>query len=200
NHNGKDVIICPNTTQLVAYDPADGGIIWSADGLKGAKGDVTYSSPIIADDLVVYLAGYGGPGMAIRLGGQGDITTSHRVWRQDSVLQSIGTGVYVDGYLYIPTASSGTMLCLDPRTGEEMWKARDKGGVHWGSITAVGKTLYVTAQSGSTLVFKATPDGFEEIAVNQLGEKSNSTPAVSNGEIFIRTHENLYCVSDNKQI
>lgn len=197
--DGQDQIICPTSSHLIAYDPANGKVIWSADGLQGAKGDVAYSSPIIADDLCIYLAGYGGPGLAIKLGGKGDVTTSHRVWRQDSVLQSIGSGVYVNGYLYNPTASSGTMQCIDPRTGEEMWKDRDKGGAHWGSITAVGDILYVTAQSGSTLVFKATPKAFEPIALNDLGEKSNATPAVSGGQIFIRTNEHLYCIADNSQ-
>jgi hypothetical protein len=39
---------------------------------------------------------------------------------------------------------------------------------------------------------------FELVASNPLGEESNSTPAPSNGEIFIRTFKNLYCIKDSK--
>ena len=57
--------------------------------------------------------------------------------------------------------------------------------------------LYVTNQSGETIVFAPNPDKFERLAVNSLGEESNSTPAISDGEIFLRNFEALYCVAED---
>ena len=54
----------------------------------------------------------------------------------------------------------------------------------------------MTDQKGRTVVFKPNPEKFEVIAVNELGENSNSTPAISNGEIFIRTFKGLYCIAE----
>ena len=54
--------------------------------------------------------------------------------------------------------------------------------------------MYLTNQQGETIVFAPNTDKFESIARNDLGEASNSTPAFSDGEIFIRTHERLYCI------
>ena len=63
-----------------------------------------------------------------------------------------------------------------------------------GSVVSGGGLLYVTSQSGVTTVFEPTPKGFQQIAANDLQERSNSTPALSDGEIFLQTHEHLYCI------
>ena len=70
------------------------------------------------------------------------------------------------------------------------------GANHWGSIVAANGLLYVTNQAGATVVFKPNPEKFELAARNELNETSNSTPAISDGEIFIRTFEHLYCISE----
>ena len=60
----------------------------------------------------------------------------------------------------------------------------------------VGDNIYVMNQSGDTLVMKANPEGFELVSTNPLKDLSNSTPAVSNGEIFLRTHQALWCIGE----
>jgi len=76
-----------------------------------------------------------------------------------------------------------------------VWRERQKAAF-WGSIVVAGGMAYVTDQEGRTVVFKPNAEKFEGIAVNELGEKSNSTPAISDGQIFIRTFKNLYCISE----
>lgn len=61
---------------------------------------------------------------------------------------------------------------------------------------AVEDRLYVTNQRGTTFVFRANPEKFELLAQNELGEGSNSTPAVSDGQIFIRTMKNVCCIEE----
>jgi outer membrane protein assembly factor BamB len=193
---GKDQIICAQPTRVVAYAPADGKILWSCDGLRFVKGDLAYSSPIVAGDMIVIVGGYNGPGMGIRLGGSGDVTATHRVWRNENNPQSIGSGVFLDGYIYKPYAGANVIDCIDPKTGKKVWRDRAKEGAYWGSIVSAAGRLYVTDQAGRTIVFKPNHEKFELIAANELGEQSNSTPAVSDGQIFIRTFKKLYCIAE----
>lgn len=194
NIDGAEQVVCTMPTRVVALDPRDGRSVWTCDGIRGPKGDLSYSSPLVSDGVLVAIGGFQGPAIGVRLGGTGDITESNRLWRNEKNPQSIGSGVFLDGHIYRPNAGPGTIECLDPKTGEVVWSERS--GTSWGSIVYAADRCYLTNQDGSTLVFKASPTKYEGLAKNELGEPSNSTPAVSNGEIFIRTAEHLYCVSD----
>ena len=55
--------------------------------------------------------------------------------------------------------------------------------------------MYLLGQSGTTVVFKADAEGLEVLAENVIEEETNSTLAVAGGEIFLRTHEHLYCIA-----
>ncbi|MCB9927327.1 MAG: PQQ-binding-like beta-propeller repeat protein [Planctomycetaceae bacterium] len=194
NIDNQDQVICTMPTRVVAYDPKDGGVIWTCDGIRGPKGDLSYSSPLLGDGVLVSIGGFQGPGIGLRPGGKGNITESSRLWRNDKNPQSIGSGVFVDGYVYRPNAGPGTIECLDPKTGEVLWTERAE--TCWGSIVHVAGRCYVTDQSGKTHVFSPNPEKYEALAVNELGEPSNSTPAVSDGQIFIRTFGHLYCIGE----
>ncbi|HWA97160.1 MAG TPA: PQQ-binding-like beta-propeller repeat protein [Pirellulales bacterium] len=198
--DGRDQILCAHPTRLVAYDPADGRIIWYCQGLRSKKGDLAYSSPVLGDGFCVILGGYNGAGMAVKLGGSaehpasGDVTATNVLWRKERIPQSIGSGVIVGDYLYVPDAGPETIRCLVARTGEDVWTTRESGGNHWGSILLAEDRMYVTNQEGTTLVFRPNPQKFDLLARNELGEHTNATPAISDGQIFIRTYENLYCI------
>jgi outer membrane protein assembly factor BamB len=191
--NGRDHLICAMPTRLVSYDPQSGEILWTCDGLRGPKGDLAYSSPVLAGNICVQTGGFNGPALAVEIKGKGDIT-EHRLWRQESSPQSIGSGVVVDGYFYRPNAGPGTIDCIDPKTGKVLWSERT--GTFWGSIVHVAGRCYVTAQDGTTFVFKPSPEKFELLARNALREPSNATPAISNGEFFVRTHKGLFCIGE----
>ena len=192
---GKELILCSMPTRLNAYDHKNGSIVWSCDGLRGRKGDLVYTSPIIADDVCVAMGGFNGPAIGVSMGGSGNVTGSHRLWRVEPNPQRIGSGVCVDGHVYMASAGPSTFQCLAPKTGEVLWEERSDGAAHWGSLVFAAGRLYVTDQAGTTQVFLPNPEKFELVARNPLGERSNSTPAFSEGEIFIRTFEHLYCIS-----
>ena len=193
---GQDQVICALPTRVVAYAPADGSIIWSCGGVPHMGGDLAYSSPIIAGDVCFVTGGFKGPSLGIRLGGKGDVTETHRLWRHENNPQSIGSGVYIDGYVYRPNAGPGTLQCLDPATGNSVWEDRGSGANFWGSIAYAAGRCYVTDQSGTTVVFQPNPQKCEILAKNELSEPSHSTPAISNGEIFIRTAKHLFCIAE----
>jgi outer membrane protein assembly factor BamB len=195
NIDGKDQAVCSMPTRVVSYDPLSGEIIWSCDGIRGPKGDLAYSSPLIGEGVLVATGGFGGPSLAVKLGGKGDVTESHRLWRAERNPQSIGSGVIVGKHMFKPNAGPGTVECLNPETNEVLWTERAVGSC-WGSIVAAEGRLYVTNQNGATFVFKPNAEKYEQIAENPLGESSNSTPAISDGNIFIRTHRHLYCIGE----
>ena len=132
--------------------------------------------------------------IGFRIGGSGNITEKNGLWRKEKNPQNVGSGVMIDGLVYQANAGPGTLQCIEAATGKERWQTRAKGGNHWGSIVYACDLLYVTNQRGGTHVFKPNPDKLELLGTNELNESCNATPAFSDGEIFIRTFENLYCI------
>ncbi len=197
NIDGKDQFVCTMPTRVNSYDPQTGEILWSCDGISGPKGDLAYSAPLILDGFCVATAGFNGPSVGFRLGGTGNITEKNRTWRLEKNPQSIGSGVFIGKHIFKPNAGPGTIECLEAATGNVLWTDRGGGGIYWGSIIAAGGNLYVTNQKGTTIVFKPNSNEFELVAENALNETSNATPAISNGQIFIRTFKHLYCIDES---
>jgi outer membrane protein assembly factor BamB len=195
NVNGQDQLIVTLPTRVVAYHPTNGKILWYCEGIRGEKGDLAYSSPLVSGDILVQTGGFNGPALALRLGGTGDITESHRLWRMEPNPQNIGSGVFLGDVVYRPNAGPGTIECIEARSGKVLWTSRGAGGNIWGSMVYAAGLILVTNQEGTTILFKPNRDEFEPVAENALGEPCNSTPAISNGEIFLRTADHLYCIS-----
>jgi outer membrane protein assembly factor BamB len=107
----------------------------------------------------------------------------------------------VGDYVYM-MEENGVPHCYDLKTGEEMWKVekRPGGGNTWGSMVHADGRLYVLMRNGETLVFAASPK-YELLAANSLGrgQATNSSVVISNGEVFLRTFDHLWCISQQKQ-
>lgn len=192
--NGSDRLIMSFPNRVAALEPKTGKEVWTCNGLN----PLVYTSPLYADGVVVALGGYQGMALAAKTGGKGDVTETHRLWHHPRTRQRIGSGVIHEGRIYIlnelPTAE-----CYDLRTGKLLAERRLKGsgpkGNIWSSMVLAGERLYVINQSGDTFVLKASPQ-IETLSLNSLGEFTNASLAPSNGEIFIRTHESLWCIKD----
>jgi len=196
---GSEQIICSMPTRVIAVSPEAGSLLWSCDGISGKNGDLVYTSPLIGKGFGVAMGGYTGPALGFRLdkGSSGDVTESHRLWHDEQKHpQRIGSGVILGEHVFMANAGPGILQCLDASTGKELWKDRGAGANHWGSIVSADGRLYVTNQKGTTVVFAPNADEYEPLAENALGEPSNSTPAFSDGQIFIRTSGHLWCIAD----
>jgi outer membrane protein assembly factor BamB len=188
---GGDELIMAWPGELKAYDPLTGKELWRCQGL----GPLAYTSPLVSEDTVVQASGFGGAILAVRRGGTGDVTNTHRLWREEKAPQRIGSGVIVGDYVYLVN-ENGVVECLERKTGKMLWKERATGST-WSSLVYANGRLYVTSQQGETAVLAAKPT-FEVLARNQIGEKTISSPAVSEGEIFLRTYKHLWCIRSRK--
>lgn len=176
------------------YDPNTGKELWSCRGL----GNEIYAMPTVnaTRDLIVGISGHNGPLVAVKPGGKGDVTATHRVWRAAGKNpQRVGSAVFHDGRLCLADAP-GTLECIDPKTGEPLWKERLDGNL-WGSILVADGKLYVSNLEGETFVLAAGPK-FKLLARNKIAEPTYAALAVSDGEIFVRTYQHLYCIGKAK--
>jgi outer membrane protein assembly factor BamB len=194
--DGKDQILCSMPTRVIACDPETGSLLWWCGGLATEKVDLVYASPVVSGEVGVAFTGWiNGPTIGFKLGGSGDVTASNRLWLEKQT-QRIGSVVVVDGRLFIVNAGPGTAQCMECQTGKVLWTERLDGGESWGSVVMAAGRLYVTSRRGVTTVFRPDPEKLDVLAMNDLGEPSNATPAISGGQIFLRTDQHLYCIAE----
>jgi outer membrane protein assembly factor BamB len=189
----RDELFISYPGRVAAFDPMTGKQLWTCQGLN----KLVYNSPLMTPDhVVIAFGGYNGMGVAVKAGGNGDVT-QERLWHLPKVSQRIGSGVIHEGHHYI-LSDGGIAECRDLKTGEIIYTERLKGpgptGQNWSSLvlSADGK-CYAANQGGDCFVFKASPQ-FELISTNSMGEKIIGSIAVSEGQLFIRGHKNLWCI------
>ncbi len=193
--DGKDQMLLALGQTLKSFDPKTGDELWSCGGMTS----YCYAAPLYANGIAVGMSGYGGAAIGVKVGGTGDITKD-QLWRHPKNVQRVGSGMAIGDYVYM-VDENGTPRCYVAKTGEEVWKVKDRpaGTTTWGSMIHAEGRLYILMRSGETLVLDSSPK-YNVVAINKLGkgEQTNSSLAVSNGEIFIRTFRNLYCISEKK--
>jgi len=178
---------------VTGHDPATGRELWRADGLNPTN-NPSYrivASPLVFGEMI-YAPSRERPLLALRAGGRGDITTSHRVFAFDSG-PDVPTPVTDGQYLYV-VRDNGVMFCLDAKSGKTIYgPQRLRPGTYSGSPVLADAKIYVTNEDGVTMVVRAGPK-FEVVAENDFGEYTLSSPAVSEGQLFIRTDKALYAI------
>jgi outer membrane protein assembly factor BamB len=191
--HGREELIVSWPGIVKSYNPKTGDVFWSCKGLEKDKAAdrLVYTSPLATEEVVVSMAGYGGPSIALKTGGTGDVTETLRLWRHPNNPQRIGSGVVVGEHVYVVN-EPGTAQCIEWKTGKILWSERVGAGA-WGSLVHADGKLYVTNLDGETFILAAKPE-FEVIARNPLKERTLASIAVSDGRLFIRTYKHLWCV------
>jgi outer membrane protein assembly factor BamB len=194
---GRDELVT-NGTKVRAYDPATGALLWSL----GPNSEIAIPTPVVANGLVIVTAGYAPvrPIYAIRPGATGDISLPSGKDSSDAIAWSnmtegpyIPTPIVYRDTLYTLNIT-GVVGAFDPSTGKRAFRGRiGTGGSFSASAVAADGKLYVASEDGEVHVVTAGP-GLTPIARNVMNEVIMSTPAISNGLIFIRTIGNLYAI------
>ncbi len=170
--------------ELKGFDPLTGKELWRCAGL----GPSNYPDTAVGKNVLFGISGFRKSMMAVRMGGRGDITKTHRLWHVPNTQQRVGSGVVHEGQLYVSNAT-GIAECIDVKNGKTLWRKR-LGGNLWGSILLADGKLYASNLEGETFIVAAGPK-FELLATNSLDESLYGALAVSDGELFIRTHKHL---------
>jgi outer membrane protein assembly factor BamB len=192
-HNGATELIISGGDCVTGHDLATGKELWRANGLNPENNPFyrIVNSPVVVDGMI-YAGAKHKPYLALRAGGRGDITSSHRAWIIDSG-PDVPTPVTDGKYLYI-VRDNGGFLCLDAKTGKDVYPPqRLKPGTYSSSPVLADGRVYATNEEGTTTVVKAGPQ-FEILAENSLNDYCLSSPAISDGQLFIRTASYLYCI------
>jgi outer membrane protein assembly factor BamB len=193
--DGQEQLVVFQPLHVRGYDLTSGKILWTCEG----AGLLAYTDVVIGDvegvgKIGVAMAGYGGKAIGFKLGGSGDTTATHRLWQsKQGNPQRIGSGVILGKHLFIVNETGPE--CLEAATGKMVWK-QNIPGTFWASILATPERLYITNQQGKTYAYAPDPTGYKQLAVSDLGEKINATPAPADGQLFVRTWEALYCVGE----
>jgi outer membrane protein assembly factor BamB len=191
---GKTELIVSIPGKVQALDPKSGRSIWTCD-----SGNRTYMVPsVVANSGFVYsIGGRPSSAVAVKAGGSGDVTDSHRQWtgQKGSIVSS---PVYHNGHLYWAHESQGILYCADAKTGEIVYEERlNRAGQFYASpVLADGKIYYVT-RNGRTFVVAATPE-YKLLATNDMGVRDvfNASPVVADGRLFLRSDKHLYCIDE----
>ena len=189
------------TTELVitggdcvtGHDLASGKELWRANGLNPDNNPYyrIVASPVIFNEII-YAPTRVRPLLALKSGGRGDVSKSHLLWSTMNG-PDVPTPV-TDGQYFYVVNDKGIVWCLDAKTGAEVYgQQRLKPGTYSGSPVLADGKIYVTNEDGLTSVIKAGPQ-FEILAENALNDYCLSSPAISDGQIFIRTTGALYCI------
>lgn len=182
------VVVSPGSGFVGAFDPDDGREVWRVDYGEGFS---VVPRPVTAHGLVYVATGFARPCyvMAIRTGGTGDVTGSHVAWKSDEAAPHTPSMLVVGDELYY-VSDRGTVSCVNARTGDVHWR-EEVGGRFSASPVYANGHIYVTAEDGTTTVFKADTT-YTKQAENQLGERVFASPAVSGPTLFIRSEAALY--------
>lgn len=189
------VIACPD--HLLAISAETGELVWSAE--IPIDNNIA-PSVAVGDDVVYATGGLEGGTVAMRLGGQGDVTKSHVLWTSRHY-SYIGTPVLHEGHLYW-ISDRGLAYCLRATDGELIHRERlqikkeGAGRAYYASPVVIGDKLLAVSRYHGAYLFEANPR-MALVTTNVIESDDSSfgaTPAVAGSEIFLRSDRFLYCV------
>lgn len=187
--DGRKELVVSVKDKLLAVDPATGKSLWTCEGIH----DYVCPSIVSHNGVIYAIGGRKSQTVAVRAGGRGDVTTSHRLWVAD-VGANVSSPIVNDGHLYWVSDKNTTAYCLKLSDGSVVYAEKFPKQPYASTTLADGK-LYVVARWGGTYVLAAKPQ-FEQLAHNTLNDRSvfNASPAVANGRLYLRSDNALYCI------
>jgi outer membrane protein assembly factor BamB len=197
-YKGTSEIVITGGDVVTGHDLATGRELWRADGLNPTNNGSfrIVASPLIVGETIV-APSRERPLLVLRAGGRGDVTKSHLAW-QFNQGPDVPSPVSDGTYLY-SINDRGIMYCLDLKTGNTVYgPQRLRPATYSGSPVLADGKIYITDEDGVTTVVQAGPT-FALLAENDFAEYTLSSPAVSEGQIFIRTDTALYAIGARRK-
>ncbi len=195
-HDGKAQAVVTATGKVRSYDIATGKQIWECEGLTPNA----IPTPVAAHGVVYAMSGFrGNKLLAIRLGGTGDLTgTDSIVWRHEKSTPYVPSPLLYDDLLYFFANNNAILSCFDAKTGKALIDAERLEGMRevYASPVGAADRVYLVGRDGSAMVLKKSLQ-LEKLASNKLDDRFDASPAIVGKELFLRGHQNLYCITEN---
>ncbi len=199
-HGDRQALLVWCSDQLSAYAVDDGSLLWSCEGFnkEGAKLWPPIATPVIAGDIAIVPVGRDDRMQAqvhaVRLGGEGDVTATHRLWERKDYGVFVSSPALYDGRVYC-LRHKGKLVCLDPQTGEPLWTEQlpRAAAPYYASPVIAGGILYAAREDG-TIFSVRIGESYELLGESPMGEQILATPTPFDGQLLVRTEGHLYCV------
>ena len=196
SHDNKPQLIFASRAHgMTSIDPYEGTVIWEVPDAFTSR---VVASLVIADELIIGTNGDFGRGkrlIAVRPGSSDGSVQAREAYKfDDNFMPYCPTCIAKDSLLFM-FDDVGYATCLRSATGEQLWRERPAAKFLGSPVWADDKLYCVTA-TGDVVVVKAA-ESYELLAINSLGEKCHSTPAIAGGRMFVRTFSHLFSVGSN---
>lgn len=195
NIAGKMQMIFCGNKEIASYNPNDGSKNWFVTG----PSEDFCSSPVYDEKTGFVLVSSAWPQrvlVAIKPDGKGDVTKTHVAWQKKEGAYYVPSPVCKDNRLFT-TMTTGKVHCIDVTTGNVLWI--ENMGMQYSSPVLANGLVYMPNDDGIITVIKPGPR-FESVAKNSIGEKMYASPAISNGKIYLRGFQHLFCIGTNGRI
>ena len=136
--------------------------------------------------------------LAVKLGGSGDVTDTHVLWRFEKSLPDVPAPLVYEDVVFL-VRSGGIATTLNARTGKVIKQARLTGALddYYASPVGVDGKVYIASEHGKVVVLRAAGD-WEILAINEFDSDIYATPAISEGRMYVRTQNALYAIGSSK--
>jgi outer membrane protein assembly factor BamB len=201
--NGRTEMVLNGHSGVRAYDPQTGKELWFCQGFTG-RGAPT-ATP--AGDLLHIVCGLRGDTYAVRPGGNGNVTATHRVWNSPrNTARDLPSPIVIDQTTMVMDMRRATLTAYDIQTGKELWRRRVGEASNLGQFCATPVSwnglAFFTGELGKTLVIR-TGEDMEIVATNTVnsedGELFRASITPSEGQLFLRSDKALYCVGKRQK-
>ncbi|MFN0195882.1 MAG: PQQ-binding-like beta-propeller repeat protein [Planctomycetaceae bacterium] len=155
------------------------------DNIAGAR--FTRQGEAAADEFV----------MAIRGGGEGDVTDTHVLWKHPTKHTDHVVSPFVyDGRILL-VKGGGISTVFDTEKGEALGGPRriENASDHFASPVYGDGKIYVAGANGIVIVLKNSPE-YEILSSNNMDDGIVATPAIADGRLFIRTRNKLFGIGN----
>ena len=175
---------------ILGFDPATGNELWRCKAIP----DYICPSIVSQDGILYAIGGRRSQAVAVRSGGRGDVTDTHKLWHAQ-VGANVSSPLIHDGHLYWVSDRNKTAYCISLADGSIKFE-EEVSQQPYASIMMADNKLYVVTRRGGTLVLAAKPQ-YQQLAHNKLSDKGqfNASPIVTDNRLILRSDRNLYCLA-----
>ncbi len=195
--DGQESIVIWGADRLTGHDPKDGKELWICEGFNPEDNAMWrgIASPAGTAGIAVVPFGRTKFCAGVKLGGNGNITETGRLWERDDLGADCPTPVGRDGKVYV-LSDRGQINCIEAATGKDIWmdaipRAAAK---YYSSPILAGDQLYCAREDGMLTTVQVSDSGMKVLAQNDMGERLAAAPVPINGKLLVRGVDHLFCI------